>query len=161
MFVEYAGADALDHQLAAFPADMLVRLEQKARDLAATLVARVRDEKLSGQALETKSGALRNSISAEITVEGGALTATVGSFGDVKYAAIQEYGGRTSAHEILPDKAQALAFLVGGALRFARRVEHPGSTLPARAYLRSSLDELRDEIVAGLAGVATEAWDNR
>ncbi len=140
---------------------MLVRLEQKARDLAATLVARVRDEKLSGQALETKSGALRNSISAEITVEGGVLTATVGSFGDVKYAAIQEYGGRTSAHEILPDKAQALAFLVGGALRFARRVEHPGSTLPPRAYLQSSLDESRDEIVAGLARVATEAWDNR
>jgi phage gpG-like protein len=161
MFAEYAGADALDHQLAALPADMLARLEQKARDLAAALVARVRDEKLSGQALETKSGALRNSISAEINVEGGALTATVGSFGDVKYAAIQEYGGRTSAHEILPDKAQALAFLVGGGLRFARRVEHPGSTLAPRAYLQSSLDESRDEIVAGLAGVATEAWDNR
>ena len=44
-------------------------------------------------------------------------------------------GGRTAAHEILPDKAQALAFVVGGALRFARRVEHPGSTIPARAYL--------------------------
>ena len=60
------------------------------------------------------------------------LTATIGSSGDVKYAAIQEYGGRTSAHEIVADKAQALAFLVGGALRFARARRASGLNDPAR-----------------------------
>ena len=94
-------------------------------------------------------------------MQGSEITATVGSFGDVKYAAIQEYGGRTAAHEIVPDKAQALAFLVGGVLRFARRVQHPGSTIPPHAYLQSSLEESSDEIVAELASVATEAWDDR
>ena len=76
------------------------------------------------------------------------MYATVGSFGDIKYAAIQEYGGRTAAHEILPDKASALAFIVGGAMRFARRVEHPGSIIPERAYLSVHLEEMRAEIVA-------------
>ena len=161
MFARLQGADKLERQLGDLPANIHAQLETKARDLAAALVAKVRDEKLSGGVLQTKSGALRDSISAEISLESGAVTATIGSFGDVKYAAIQEYGGRTSAHEIVPEKAQALAFLVGGALRFARRVAHPGSTIPAHNYLRSSLDESSDEIVAQLAGVATEAWDNR
>jgi phage gpG-like protein len=158
MLATLSGIDALDQQFAGLPSQLQARLEAKARDLAAALAAKVRDEKLSGQALDAKSGALKASITADVVVDDGTVTATVGSAGDVKYAAIQEFGGRTSAHEILPDKAQALAFVVGGVLRFARRVEHPGSTLPARAYLSSSLEESRDEIVAVLADAATEAW---
>lgn len=158
MLATLSGIDALDQQLAGLPSQLQARLEAKARDLAASLAAKVRDEKLSGQALDAKSGALKASITADVVIDDGTVTATVGSAGDVKYAAIQEFGGRTSAHEILPDKAQALAFVVGGVLRFARRVEHPGSTLPARGYLSSSLEESRDEIVAELATAATEAW---
>lgn len=161
MFATLKGADALESHLADLPADMQARLEAKARELAAALVARVRDEKLSGGRLQTKTGALKDSISDDISLQADAVTATIGSFGDVKYAAIQEYGGRTSAHEIVADKAHALAFLVGGVLRFARRVQHPGSTIPPHAYLQSSLEESRDEIVAELASVATEAWDDR
>jgi len=161
MFAKLQGADKLESQLGNLPVNMRSQLEIKARDLATALVAKVRGEKLSGGVLQTKSGALKDSISAEFSLEDGSVTATIGSFGDVKYAAIQEYGGRTSAHEILPDKAQTLAFLVGGALRFARRVAHPGSTIPAHNYLRSSLDGSSDEIVAQFASVATEAWDNR
>jgi phage gpG-like protein len=77
----------------------------------------------------------------------------------VKYAAIQEYGGKTSAHEILPVKAQALAFVIGGVQRFARRVEHPGSLIPERSYLRSSLEDMKGEILAALAEAATETWE--
>jgi phage gpG-like protein len=159
MLAALEGLDALDARLAALPDDMQALLESKARTLAEKLAAKVRDEKLSGEALQTQSGALKASIVADISDEGGALTATVGSVGDVKYAAIQEYGGRTSAHEILPDKASVLAFLLGGAQHFARRVEHPGSTLPARGYLSSALDDMRDEIVAELASVADQAWE--
>jgi phage gpG-like protein len=160
MFATLEGDEALDLRLAELPLLMQLRLEAKARELAAGLAARVRDDKLSGQALATRSGALKASIASDILSDGATLTATIGSYGDVKYAAIQEYGGRTSAHEILPDKGQALAFLVGGMLRFARRVEHPGSTLPARSYLATSLEEARDEIVAGLTTAVTEAWNN-
>jgi len=70
-----------------------------------------------------------------------------------------EYGGKTSAHEILPQKTQALSFVIGGASRFAHKVEHPGSLIPQRSYLRSSLDEMRGEITAALADAATETWE--
>lgn len=159
MLAALEGADALDHKLGSLPADMQALLEAKARLLAEKLAAKVRDEKLSGGALQTQSGALKASIVADVSTASGTLSAMVGSNGDVKYAAIQEFGGRTGAHEILPNKSSVLAFLVGGNMRFARSVQHPGSTLPARAYLGSSLDEMRDEIVTELASVADQAWE--
>jgi phage gpG-like protein len=161
MFATLEGADTLDQQLASLPADLLARLEEKARQLAASLADKVREEKLSGGVLQIRTGALKASISSDISIDGNQVNATVGSFGDVKYAAIQEYGGRTSAHEILPDKAQALAFVIGGVQRFARRVEHPGSTIPASGYLQSSLDEAHDEIVEELSSAVREAWEDR
>jgi phage gpG-like protein len=161
MFATLEGADTLDLQLASLPAELLARLEEKARQLAASLADKVREEKLSGGVLQIRTGALKASISSDISIDGNQVNATVGSFGDVKYAAIQEYGGRTSAHEILPDKAQALAFVIGGVQRFARRVEHPGSTIPASGYLYSSLDEAHDEIVEELSSAVREAWEDR
>jgi phage gpG-like protein len=161
MIATLEGADTLDLQLASLPADLLARLEEKARQLAASLADKVREEKLSGGVLRIRTGALKASISSDISIDGNQVNATVGSFGDVKYAAIQEYGGRTSAHEILPDKAQALAFVIGGVQRFARRVEHPGSTIPASGYLQSSLDEAHDEIVEELSSAVREAWEDR
>lgn len=159
MLAALEGADALDRKLAILPAQMQALLDAKARLLAEKLVAKVRDEKLSGGALQSRSGTLKASIVAQVSTENGALTARIGSIGDVKYAAIQEYGGHTAAHQILPDKSSVLAFLTGGAMRFARNVQHPGSTLPARAYLSSSLDEMRDEIVTEIASVANQAWE--
>ena len=94
-----------------------------------------------------------------VAADGDTIVATVGSLGDLKYAAIQEYGGKTSAHEILPDKAKALAFAAGGAMRFATRVEHPGSTIPGRSYLRATLEEQSDAIVAALAATPQESWE--
>ena len=121
----------------------------------------VQNDKLSGAVLNSRSGALRDSIVASVSADADGVVASVGSVGDVKYAAIQEYGGKTSAHEILPVKAQALAFVAGGAQRFARRVEHPGSLIPERSYLRSSLDEMRDEILAALAEAAARSMGAR
>lgn len=159
MLAALEGADALDARLTTLPGELRILLEAKARVLAERLATKVRDEKLSGGVLQTKSGVLRASIISDVSIANGALSATVGSIGDVKYAAIQEYGGHTAAHQILPDKAAALAFLVGGAAHFARSVRHPGSSLPARAYLSSSLNEMRDEIIADLASVANQAWE--
>ena len=109
--------------------------------------------------MQSRSGALAASIAAEVAADGEDIVATIGSSG-VKYAAIQEYGGQTAAHEILPSKAAALAFVIDGATRFARRVEHPGSTIPERSYLRSSLGEMSDQIIAELSSAATESWGN-
>ena len=152
-----AGAEALDARLGAFPAQLRSDLAAKAEALAAALVDKVRNEKLSGHVLNARSGALRDSIVSEVSIDSDGVTASVGSVG-VKYAAIQEYGGKTSAHEILPSKASALAFVAGGALHFARRVEHPGSQMPERSYLRSSLAEMMAEIAAAFAESPDDAW---
>ncbi len=57
----------------------------------------------------------------------------------------------------MPDKAKALAFLVGGKEVFAARVNLSAVTMPERSYLRSSLAEMADAIREGLSEAAVEA----
>jgi phage gpG-like protein len=157
--IDLAGLDQACARLDALPAALIAALREKAAELAAALADRVRNDKLSGAVLNARSGALQGSIAADVLADGDGVLASVGSTGDVKYAAIQEYGGKTGAHEILPTKAQALAFIAGGAERFARKVKHPGSLIPERSYLRSSLDEMSEEIVSALAVAAAQALE--
>jgi len=116
--------------------------------LSLRLQAHIQQNKLSGQVLKVQTGALRRSIHALPVVRtGDTVRGGVASSGDVKYAAIHEFGGRTKAHVILPRKAQALAFLgAGGETVFARRVNHPGSVMPERSFLRSGLGDMTAEI---------------
>ena len=74
------------------------------------------------------------------------VAVTVATNGDVKYAAIQELDGTIPPHEIVPDKAKALAFMVGGKQAFAAWVDLPAVAMPERSYLRSSLAEMADDI---------------
>jgi hypothetical protein len=74
------------------------------------------------------------------------ISVRIGTSDNVKYAAIQEFGGTIAPHEIVPDKAKALAFAVGGKQVFAARVNLPAVTMPERSYLRSSLGEMAGEI---------------
>ncbi len=153
------GLEDASGRLEAYPAALAAALDAKAAELAAALVDLIQNDKLSGAVLNLRSGALRDSIVASISADADGVVASVHSTGDVKYAAIQEYGGKTSAHEILPVKAQALAFVIDGAQHFARRVEHPGSLIPKRSYLRSSLDDMRDDILGALADAAADALE--
>jgi phage gpG-like protein len=153
------GLDEASALLDALPEALASGLAAKTAELSTALADRVRNDKLTGAVLKARSGALGDSIAADVSADGDGVVASVGSVGDVKYAAIQEYGGRTAAHEILPAKAQALAFVAGGAMRFAREVEHPGSLIPERSYLRSSLEEMSGDIVATLAEAAVEVLE--
>jgi phage gpG-like protein len=156
--LELEGLEETRAQFDGYPAALQAALGVKAAELAAALADLVKNDKLSGAVLNTRTGALSDSIASSVTADADGVLASVGSEGDVKYAAIQEYGGKTSAHEILPVKADVLAFVVGDARHFARRVEHPGSVIPERSYLRSALEDMKDEIVTALAGAAAEAW---
>lgn len=158
--LELEGLEETDDRLGSYPAALQAALGAKAAELAAALADLVKSDKLGGAVLNTRSGALSDSIAASVSADADGVLASVGSEGDVKYAAIQEYGGKTSAHEILPVKGDVLAFVVGGAQHFARRVEHPGSFIPERSYLRSSLEDMKDEILAALADAAAEAWES-
>src|SRR5574337_1493461 len=153
------GLEEAHVRLNGLPASLAAALSAKATELAAALADRVKTFKLAGGVLNAQSGARQASITADVAADGDEIGASVGSTGDVKYAAIQEFGGQTAAHEILPIKARALAFMAGRGLRFARKVAHPGSIIPERSYLRSSLEEMSGEIAAALSDAAAAALE--
>lgn len=130
-------------------------LTEQATRFASELEARIQ-QKLTGEVLQTQSGALAASIFSSIGNNESDTTISVSSTG-VPYAAIQELGGKTAAHEIIATNAKALAFRMGGDLAFAKHVNHPGSNIPARSYLGSSLAEMRDEIEAGFKQAILDA----
>jgi phage gpG-like protein len=127
--------------------------------LRGALEARIQ-QKLSGEVLQVRSGALAGSVLSSIENDGSNLSVSILSAG-VPYAAIQEFGGKTAAHEIISENAKALAFSADGNQVFARSVHHPGSVIPARSYLGSSLAEMRDEIESGFKHAILAALGQR
>jgi phage gpG-like protein len=115
-------------------------------------------QKLSGEVLQARSGALAASIISSIENDESETSVSISSTG-VPYAAIQEFGGKTAAHAIVAVKAKALAFSMGGEQIFAKSVHHPGSIIPARSYLGSSLSEMSDEIEIGFKQAVLDALD--
>ena len=123
---------------------LLEAVRDKVEDLQQRLFAKVQAN-LSGDVLQTRSGALKSSVAVAIDVGADQFAASISSDG-VAYAAIQEYGGHTAAHDIVPVKARALAFASVGGTVFARRIHHSGSVVPARAPFGNALEALRAEI---------------
>jgi phage gpG-like protein len=155
--VTLTGADKLGAKLDGLPAVVLAAIAARSASLADQLLGLVR-QKLSGAVLKSRTGALAASIGVDgPTITGDVVVTTVFSGGDLKYAAIQEYGGVTSPHDILPSRAKALAFVTGGETVFARIVHHPGSHIPERSYLRSSLAEMADQIETEMRAAVIEA----
>jgi phage gpG-like protein len=157
--ISLEGQQALAERLGVLPDRLRAALAEKVDALARNLFSQVVGVNLSGGVLNARSGALRDSIQVELSRQDDRIGAEIFSNGDAPYAAIQEFGGKTAAHEILPDKARVLAFVANGKPLFAHSVQHPGSQIPERSYLRSALDEqgeniLQDltEIVRALAG---------
>jgi phage gpG-like protein len=142
--------------LAGMPDRVRDALSDKVNALAAALQAKIQ-QKLSGTVLNQKSGALARSIAATVDDSSANVAVTIATSTDIKYAAIQEFGGVIPPHEIVPDKAGALAFAIGGKQVFAARVNLPAIAMPERSYMRSSLAEMGDEITDGLSEAVIEA----
>jgi hypothetical protein len=106
--------------LGRIPQEVIDAVAKKVRALTINLQRHVVADKLQGQVLNHRSGALGRSIQTDVTTSGQTTTGKVFSAGDVKYAAIHEFGGRTPPHDIYPDKAEALAFMIGGKQVFAK-----------------------------------------
>jgi phage gpG-like protein len=124
--------------------------------LAEKLKTHVITDKLMGQVLNRRSGRLGQSIQQRVTDTPTSVQGKVYSAGNVPYAAIQEYGGKTAAHVIEPKNKSALAFTMGGGTVFAKRVNHPGSKIPERSYMRSSLTDMSAEIVQRMRGAVAQ-----
>jgi hypothetical protein len=106
--------------------------------------------------LQTRSGALRASLRAELRETADGLAARVWSDGSVPYACIQEYGGRIALPETAPANAKALAFAYGGKMVFARRAAAHMVQIPERSYMRSSLREFAPAFLDTIRRIATD-----
>ena len=124
----------------------LVRQAVRAETLAVLRAAKL---KVSGLVLKTRTGTLRRKINAKFEESGNSITGSVGLA--LAYGAIHEYGGVTRAHVIKPRRKKALAFQAGGVGLVRKSVQHPGSKMPERSYLRSSLKENEARIKAAIA----------
>jgi phage gpG-like protein len=154
LYVTLVGDRELIARLEAMPERVRRALVTKVTMLALKLEAKVK-QKLSGEVLNKRSGALRRSIFNEVTETGSGVIGKVASSGDVKYAAIHEFGGTINVPEITA-KGKALAFMRDGKMVFYKKVAAHTVTMPERSFLRSSLSDMREEITVDLTDAVNE-----
>lgn len=129
------------------------RIEREAKTsvgrLTLRLLTKVKQDKLSGQVLNVRSGRLRRSINQRVVVSAGRVEGTVGT--NVEYAAGHEYGfkGQVSVKAHMRMIKQAFGKSITPRLVQVRA--HPREMdLPERSFLRSALRDMQPEIMAEL-----------
>jgi len=111
------------------------------------------EDKLSGQVLNARSGALRRSITYEVTDQGGEIRGKVGT--TLRYGLAHEFGATIHHPGSVARVAKALRFVIGGKVVFAKRTRPHLIKLPERSFLRSSLrDRAADFIQAVRSTIA-------
>lgn len=155
--VEVQGDKELIAKFAAMPGRLKDALFRKMHLITSDLRNYIIQDKLSGQVLNKRTGKLQQSIAEAVTSANSDVIGRVFSSGDVKYAAIHEYGGHTKAHIIEATNGKALAFMMGGKQVFFKRVNHPGSNMPERSFMRSSLKDKKPYIETQIQAAANEA----
>lgn len=134
-------------RLAGMSNKLLAALTKKTTALRLMLEAKAKEN------APVKSGRLRRGIFSDQSATATSVEGRVAESADVPYAKWVERG--TDPHDILPNKAKALAFMVGGSQVFSKIVHHPGTK--AQWYMRNSLREMTPEIIAGYKATVKEA----
>lgn len=147
----------LIQQLEAMPAKIRNAVYVTVKSLAKSLQKHIVVDKLQGQVLGHRSGNLWRSIQNDVTQNDSGVLGRVFSSGDVKYAAIHEFGGRIPPHVIEPKNGEALSFIMNGKRVFFKKVNHPGSVMPERSFMRSSLRDMRSEIIDDITKAVEKA----
>lgn len=108
--------------------------------------------------LVSRSGHLRKSIHKDVQMKGSeVVSAFIGT--PVVYARIHELGGTTAPHVITPKRASVLSWIGrDGTRRFAQRVNHPGSKVPARPYLRPAIKDTKPQVLEIIKRQLMELW---
>lgn len=147
--MQIIGGNELEIKLQNAPLAYMEVVEKQMRTVVDLLWNRVR-EKLDGQVLSKQSGKLYDSVQREVISGQNQVIGRVFSDGSVPYFGIQERGGQTRPHDIVPRNAQVLRFAVqtgrghGFTMSdevFATIVHHPGSKIPAHWFMRGTLEE--------------------
>jgi phage gpG-like protein len=148
--ITVSGDKELIAKLDRMPLSVQASLYRKAWELALRLENWIKTNKLNGGVLNRITGRLARSIGSKVEQTTEKVIGRVFQSSDVPYGGIHEWGGRIPAHIILPKKANVLKFAMGGETMYRMKVNHPGSTMPERSYMRSSLRDLSADISLGL-----------
>jgi phage gpG-like protein len=155
--IEVQGDTAIEARLTALPAKLRAALFRKISYLTLFLENYIKTEKLSGQVLNVVTGRLRRSIFSEVTQTSTSVDGTVGSSGDVKYAAVHEFG--FSGDEVVKAHTREIKQAFGRAIspktvevrEFSRHVD-----IPERSFMRSSFIDLKDMLQQGIKDAIEE-----
>ncbi len=153
--IDIEGEAELAARFAAMPDAIRAELAKKLAELAQKLEDKIKNDKLGGEVLQARSGALRDSIA--VSLDDG--VASIFSRG-VKYAAAQEYG--FSGEEAVTAHSRMIKQAFGKAIApktifvraFSRHMD-----LAEHSFMRSALDEMQDEIRGALTAAITEGLD--
>lgn len=142
--------------LESMPAELHDVLLKKVTQLTFMLEAKVK-QKLSGEVLNVQTGNLRRSINSTIEDTGETITGYVSSSGDVKYAAIHEFGfdGIENVKQHIRKITKAFGVDINPkeviVKAFSRHMK-----MPERSFLRSSLNEMQEQIVNEISQIVGE-----
>ena len=155
--VKVAGINEAIERMAGLQGSIHAALLKKTHVLALKLEAKNKNEKLNGGVLNRRTGALSRSIASDVIDEGSRIIGEVFSSGDVKYAAFWEFGfsgtENVKAHvrQITMAFGKPIPATAVNVKAHTRQVDQA-----ARSFLRSSLKEMKDEIVSGLTAAVNE-----
>jgi len=142
--ITITGDDRLSARFEAMPAKLVQALSRKMYLLTGMLRDYVIEDKLSGQVLNKRTGALQQSIQRDVETGASSVVGEVFSAGDVKYAAVHEFGA---------------TFKRAVTVAWGKPVKNPRDATfnyPERSFLRSSLGDKHDEVVQGLTDAVGE-----
>lgn len=157
--IEFTGREAVLARLGEAPAKIRAAAKSSLDIWATELAGYIKAEKLSGQVLNRRSGALSRSVYPDKretadTVSGGARAGN-----DVPYAKIHEYGMQRNIVVSAYHRMQTMAW--GKPMKTPREVlvnQHSSYVnAPERSYMRSSLREQAPEGINELRTAVREA----
>ena len=143
------GDKELIAKLGAMPDRVRTELRREVNYLAVKMLQLIQS-KLRGPVLNYITGRLFRSIQERVTETSTSVVARLFSAGDDKYAGIHEFGGTINIPEIRPVNARVLHWVGGSGDVFAMYARAHTVTMPERSFMRSSLTDMRSEIVEGM-----------
>ena len=157
IIAQVVGGREIEQRLNNITPNLRNKLDQKIERLAIMLTAYVKGSKLSGQVLKNRTGTLRRSINYKIGGKGtNNISATVGT--NIEYARIHEFGFHGAVSIKAHMRMQVMAF--GKAMKNPHSVSVRAHTanvnFPERSFLRSALDDKREQIKIELMATLKE-----
>lgn len=156
--VKLVGDRELVARLTSMPDRVKRELAKKVTVLSLRLESKIK-QKLSGDVLNVVSGNLRRSIFAKVppSVTSTSVIGGASSSGDVKYAGIHEFGGTINhpggtPYIVTEAGAQFISKAAAAGMKTPPPVTKPHPIpMPEKSFMRTSLAEMRSEIVEGLS----------